>query len=476
VQHHENFDGTGYPSGLSGDQISLGARIVSVADPFETMTAARSYKSPSSPAAARKELTRCAGTQFDPAIVRAFLDISVGRQRWVIGPVAWLFDVPIISQIGNLGNVVAVGSQVALVAGSVTLGAVAAGAQLSAHSPSPPDRPATVTAALVERQPEVMTVHSEHSMGPAGRVRGDATIANVSPNADGTVTYFVFNNDACASNGISATLGPVKVKRGEVPNSPFWRPTGPAGTYYFVAAYSGDAHDHAARSGCNSDPIAVGPGAEAITVQPSLNTVAVGGEVYASAIIAASRSGAGGSVTYDVYSNDSCARAGLVTTLGPVTVTSGVVPNSPNWMATGATGTYYFSAVYSGDANHKSAVSGCNSASVLVSSSPPGVVTTLPVNPGIPSPESTTSTTTTNPTTSTTTTKPTTSTTTTKPTTSTTTTNPTTSTTKPNSPTTTLPTVTTTTRPPPPTPSTTTTAPSKPCNGNGQGIGCPGHP
>ena len=75
-QHHENFDGSGYPYGLSGDQISLGARIVAVADSFEVMTAMRSYKAAMSPSNARKELTRCAGTQFDPAIVRAFLDIS----------------------------------------------------------------------------------------------------------------------------------------------------------------------------------------------------------------------------------------------------------------------------------------------------------------------------------------------------------------------------------------------------------------
>jgi putative nucleotidyltransferase with HDIG domain len=479
-QHHENFDGTGYPFGLSGEQISFGARIVSVADAFEVMTAARSYKSPISPAAARKELTRCAGTQFDPTIVRAFLDISVGRQRWVIGPLAWLFDVPIISQFGNLGNVLAVGSQVALIAGSVTLGAVAAGAQLSVHPPTPPDRPAAVTAALVKRQPEVVTVLSQYSKGPAGRVRDDATIANATPDAGGTVTYFVFNNDACASKGIIATLGPVNVKRGEVPNSPLWRPTGPAGTYYFVAAYSGDANDDAARSGCNSSPIAVGPGVEVITVQPSSTTIAVGGEVHASAVIAASRSGAGGSVTYDVYNNDSCSGGGLVTTLGPVTVTSGTVPNSPNWMATGVTGTYYFVAVYSGDANHKSAVSKCNGASVIVSTSPPDVITTLPNKPGTPSPQPTTLTTTTKPSTpTTTTTKPSTpTTTTTKPTSPTTTatkpSTPTTTTTKPTSPTTTQPSVTTTTRPPPPTPATTTTTPSKPCHG--KEIGCPGHP
>ena len=464
-QHHENFDGSGYPFGLSGDQISLGARIVSVADAFEVMTAARSYKSPISPAAARKELTRCAGTQFDPAIVRAFLDISVGRQRWVIGPLAWLFDVPIISQVGNLGNVLAVGSQVALVAGSVTLGAVAASAQLTVHHPTPPDRPAAVTAALVKRQPEVVTVLSEHS---TGRVRGDATITNATPDAGGTVTYFVFNNDACASNGLSATLGSVNVKGGEVPTSPLWSSTGPAGTYYFVADYSGDANDNAARSGCNSDPITVGPGVEAITVQLSSNTVAVGEDVNASALIAAPRSGAGGSVKYDVYNNASCSGGGLVATLGSVNVKGGEVPTSPLWSSTGPAGTYYFVAVYSGDANHKSAVSGCDSASVIVSSSsssPSGVTTTLPNNPGTSGPQPTTSITT--PTTPTTTSSP-------SPSPSTTTTGPSTPTKKPTSPTTTQPSVTTTTRPAPPTPATTIPAPYKPCNG--LRIWCPGHP
>ena len=146
-QHHENFDGTGYPFGISGDQISLGARIVAVADAFEVMTAVRSYKSAMSAREARKELTRCAGTQFDPAIVRAFLDISVGRQQLVIGPLAWLFDVPIVSQLSNLGNVVAAGSQVALVAGSVALGTTAAGG-LSLMHEHPPLEPRNASVAV----------------------------------------------------------------------------------------------------------------------------------------------------------------------------------------------------------------------------------------------------------------------------------------------------------------------------------------
>jgi HD-GYP domain-containing protein (c-di-GMP phosphodiesterase class II) len=60
VEHHERFDGTGYPAGVSGEGISLGGRIVTVADSFEVMTAARSYKKPMSVPAARRELAACA--------------------------------------------------------------------------------------------------------------------------------------------------------------------------------------------------------------------------------------------------------------------------------------------------------------------------------------------------------------------------------------------------------------------------------
>jgi diguanylate cyclase (GGDEF)-like protein/putative nucleotidyltransferase with HDIG domain len=69
---HERHDGTGYPDGLAGDAIPLGARIVAVCDSFDAMVADRPYRVPLSPAAALAELERCAGSQFDPAVVAAF--------------------------------------------------------------------------------------------------------------------------------------------------------------------------------------------------------------------------------------------------------------------------------------------------------------------------------------------------------------------------------------------------------------------
>jgi putative nucleotidyltransferase with HDIG domain len=70
--HHEHFDGSGYPRGLSGGRIPLGARIFSVADAFDAITTDRVYRPAASMLAAREIILRRAGTQFDPAIVEAF--------------------------------------------------------------------------------------------------------------------------------------------------------------------------------------------------------------------------------------------------------------------------------------------------------------------------------------------------------------------------------------------------------------------
>lgn len=102
--HHERWDGGGYPRGLSGEQIGLAARLVSVADSFEVMTAARSYKRPMTPNAARRELQRCAGKQFDPQVVRAFFGISVRRLWWTVGPTSWVAQIPFILGIGRSGG------------------------------------------------------------------------------------------------------------------------------------------------------------------------------------------------------------------------------------------------------------------------------------------------------------------------------------------------------------------------------------
>ncbi len=98
-QHHERWDGQGYPVGLRGEEISLSARIVAVADAFAVMSAARSYKRPLPMSAARAELTKNSGTQYDPAVVRAMLSASVGRVSKAAGPFASLGSSPIVAAI-----------------------------------------------------------------------------------------------------------------------------------------------------------------------------------------------------------------------------------------------------------------------------------------------------------------------------------------------------------------------------------------
>jgi len=73
LAHHERFDGRGYPRGLAGEEIPIGARIFVLADTFDAMTSDRPYRAALSVEASRAEIITCSGTQFDPRCVQAFL-------------------------------------------------------------------------------------------------------------------------------------------------------------------------------------------------------------------------------------------------------------------------------------------------------------------------------------------------------------------------------------------------------------------
>jgi putative nucleotidyltransferase with HDIG domain len=79
--HQEHFDGSGYPRGLKGEQIPLGARIFGVADTLDAITSDRPYRKANSFTAARNEIQRCAGTQFDPQVVDVYL--SMPDSLWI---------------------------------------------------------------------------------------------------------------------------------------------------------------------------------------------------------------------------------------------------------------------------------------------------------------------------------------------------------------------------------------------------------
>ena len=73
--HHERYDGNGYPGKLKGEDIPYLARIAAVADSFDAMTSKRTYRDSLPLDVVKSEIERCKGTQFDPAIADAFLDI-----------------------------------------------------------------------------------------------------------------------------------------------------------------------------------------------------------------------------------------------------------------------------------------------------------------------------------------------------------------------------------------------------------------
>ncbi len=133
AQHHERFDGNGYHAGLTGEEICYGARIVAVADTYDTMTAARSYKQPVATRVARHELVACAGTQFDPLVVRAFLEISLPRLLWATGPMSLLVHLPLLARLQEIGQ-----ASIASAAQTATVTAAAGATAIGLMGPATP--------------------------------------------------------------------------------------------------------------------------------------------------------------------------------------------------------------------------------------------------------------------------------------------------------------------------------------------------
>lgn len=81
LHHHENYDGSGYPSGLSGENIPLFARIIAVADAYDAILSMRPYRSAATHSEAIRELMRCSGRQFDARVVNSFVEANMKYLR-----------------------------------------------------------------------------------------------------------------------------------------------------------------------------------------------------------------------------------------------------------------------------------------------------------------------------------------------------------------------------------------------------------
>jgi HD-GYP domain-containing protein (c-di-GMP phosphodiesterase class II) len=80
LAHHERWDGEGYPKGLRGEDIPLQSRVLALADAYDAMTSERAYRRSLSESAAVEELEKNAGTQFDPEIVRIFIEKVIKKK------------------------------------------------------------------------------------------------------------------------------------------------------------------------------------------------------------------------------------------------------------------------------------------------------------------------------------------------------------------------------------------------------------
>jgi len=81
--HQEKFDGTGYPHGLKGERIPLAARIIAVADTYDSITSSRAYRAGRSHEEAMREIRRVSGSQLDPAIIRVFATLCEAEPEWL---------------------------------------------------------------------------------------------------------------------------------------------------------------------------------------------------------------------------------------------------------------------------------------------------------------------------------------------------------------------------------------------------------
>jgi hypothetical protein len=194
--HHERFDGSGYPDRIGGNEIPRAGRIVAIADSFEVMTAHRAYKKPMATVAARAELARCAGSQFDPAYVRSFLGISLPRLLWAMGPGALAMNLPmlrvLVSATPRALAAIPQGAAVAVVAGGLTAslgsGQVQAVNRTVASAP-PPVIAASAPLVPIAAEPVAPAAAApSDAAGPVTRVAPAAAPRRAAANAAATST------------------------------------------------------------------------------------------------------------------------------------------------------------------------------------------------------------------------------------------------------------------------------------------------
>ena len=171
-QHHEKWDGSGYPKGLSKENISLAGRIVAVADAYDVITSRRSYKEAMSHEAARAEMVKSSGSHFDPQVVRALLEASLTKPA-LARRMGWVLELPTIaSTLSTAGH--AVGATAAAVAMATAVTVTGPGSIADQVGADTPEAAAFLESALPD---------SEGVEGEATDLAGAASIGRSSKSA-----------------------------------------------------------------------------------------------------------------------------------------------------------------------------------------------------------------------------------------------------------------------------------------------------
>ena len=208
----------------------------------------------------------------------------------------------------------------------------------------------------------------------------------------GTVSFQVFApSDTTCATPIAVTPAATVDGTGDYSSANYT--TSAAGTYHWIAHYSGDANNNALDGTCGTE----GESSTVNKTVPSIGTtlsstsITAGGLIHDSASLTGATANAGGTVTYTVYTNSACSALSSNPAVNQtVTVASGAVPSSNSYTFPNA-GTYYWQAAYSGDSNNAAATSPCTSEVLTVTSppEPPAPPVVPPVTPPPPPPPST---------------------------------------------------------------------------------------
>ena len=238
VEHHEKWDGSGYPLGLSGTDISLAGRITAVADAYDVITTKRSYKEAMSAEAAREELVRSSGSHFDPVVVRAALRVGL-RESKRVGLVGWLFELPSALRFVTAAPL-ATAVSTAAVSTAVIVGASVGGVEAI---PAPPQAIALAeeeTSTSTTNVPATTTAVPATTVVPTTVVPTTTTTTTTVPPTTTTVAPVVVaptTSSTVAPTTTTTTIAPTTTTTTDAPTTTTTTPVPrifPAGTNFMV--------------------------------------------------------------------------------------------------------------------------------------------------------------------------------------------------------------------------------------------------